>query len=107
MKAKIRIIDNKIACCSQMCDKDSCPHYASCPEYEILVADHTGFKFKINNDYCGEWSSEWYQNIKNRIANRNREQEKEDALKRWSINLNTGFKNALKYVQEKCNEKQP
>ena len=35
-KVKIRMVDDKIACCSQMCKPD-CPHYSECEEKEILL----------------------------------------------------------------------
>jgi len=36
LKAKIRFIDGKIACCSQVCD-DTCLHYTDCQEYDISI----------------------------------------------------------------------
>lgn len=37
-RAKIRFIDDKIACCSQVCD-DTCLHYTDCQEYELIIRE--------------------------------------------------------------------
>jgi hypothetical protein len=90
MKAKVRIIDNKIACCSQVCEEGSCPHYAGCPEYEVSLNkpginpewkqigpgmyELQEYKRKRPTEeqktWSGEWTNEWHQSIKKRAQER-------------------------------------